>query len=46
MTTVIPGMRALANVDANLSVSGQPLSAAQIAALREFRWDRKPDHRP
>ena len=46
VTTVIPGMRALANVDANLSVSGQPLPAAQVAALRAFRWDRKPDHRP
>ena len=46
VTTVIPGMRALANVEANLSVSGQPLPAAQVAALRAFRWDRKPDHRP
>jgi len=46
VTTVIPGMRALANVEANLAVSGRPLPAAQIAALRAFRWDRKPDHRP
>jgi aryl-alcohol dehydrogenase-like predicted oxidoreductase len=46
VTTVIPGMRALANVEANLSVSGRPLPAAQVAALRAFRWDRKPDHRP
>jgi len=46
VTTVIPGMRALANVDANLAVSGKPLSPAQVAALRGFRWDRTPDHRP
>lgn len=46
VTTVIPGMRALANVDANMAVSGQPLSPEQVAALRAFRWDRKPDHRP
>ena len=46
VTTVIPGMRALANVEANLSVSGRPLSTAQVAALRAFRWDRTPDHRP
>lgn len=46
VTTVIPGMRALANVEANLAVSGMPLPAARVAALRAFRWDRKPDHRP
>ena len=46
VTTVIPGMRALANVEANLAVSGKPLPPAQVAALRAFRWDRKPDHRP
>jgi aryl-alcohol dehydrogenase-like predicted oxidoreductase len=46
VTTVIPGMRALANVEANMAVSGRPLPPAQVAALRAFRWDRKPDHRP
>jgi aryl-alcohol dehydrogenase-like predicted oxidoreductase len=46
VTTVIPGMRAMANVEANMAVSGRPLSAMQVAALRPFRWDRKPDHRP
>ena len=46
VTTVIPGMRALANVDANMATSGRPLTPAQVAALRAFRWDRKPDHRP
>ena len=46
VTTVIPGMRALANVEANLAVSGMPLPAARVAALRAFRWDRQPDHRP
>lgn len=42
VTTVIPGMRALAHVDANLAISGQPLSPSEVAALRGFRWDRKP----
>jgi len=46
VSTVIPGMRALANVEANLAASGQPLSPAQVSALRAFRWDRKPDQRP
>lgn len=46
VTTVIPGMRALANVDANMAVSGKPLPAGQLLALRTFRWDRKPDRRP
>lgn len=46
VTTVIPGMRAMQNVEANLSVRGQPMPAEQVAALRAFRWDRKPDHRP
>lgn len=46
VTTVIPGMRALANVDANMAVSGKPLPAGQLSALRTFRWDRKPDRRP
>jgi aryl-alcohol dehydrogenase-like predicted oxidoreductase len=46
VTTVIPGMRSLANVEANLSVSGRPLSPSQVAALRAFRWNRTPDHRP
>lgn len=46
VSTVIPGMRALANVDANMSISGRPLPATQVASLRPFRWDRTPDHRP
>lgn len=46
VTTVIPGMRAMANVEANIAISGMPLAATQVAALRAFRWDRKPDHRP
>ncbi|MFA5910966.1 MAG: aldo/keto reductase [Vicinamibacterales bacterium] len=46
VTTVIPGMRAMRNVEANLSVSGKPMPAEQVAALRAFRWDRKPDFRP
>jgi aryl-alcohol dehydrogenase-like predicted oxidoreductase len=46
VTSVIPGMRALTHVEANLAVSGQPLTDWQVAALRAFRWDRKPDQRP
>jgi len=46
VTTVIPGMRAVAHVEANLAVSGHTLTGPQVAALRVFRWDRKPDHRP
>jgi aryl-alcohol dehydrogenase-like predicted oxidoreductase len=46
VTTVIPGMRAMKNVESNMAISGMPLSATQVAALRPFRWDRKPDQRP
>lgn len=46
VTTVIPGMRALANVEANMAASGTPLPGDRLSALRAFRWDRRPDHRP
>lgn len=46
VSTVIPGMRAMANVEANLAAGSRSLSPAQVSALRTFRWDRKPDHRP
>lgn len=40
--TVIPGMRKLAHVEANLSVSdGQLLSPALLAELRPHRWVRE-----
>ncbi len=43
VTTVIPGMRKLPHVEANLAASeaGQ-LDEALLAQLRKHRWDRKP----
>jgi aryl-alcohol dehydrogenase-like predicted oxidoreductase len=44
VTTVIPGMRKLRHVDANLKVSGQPpLPDALLAELRTHRWNRTVD---
>ncbi len=41
VSTIIPGMRRLRNVDANLGVSdGQALSEAVIWKLRQHRWVR------
>lgn len=41
VSTVIPGMRRLKNVAANLSASdGRPLDAGLMAELRRHRWDR------
>jgi aryl-alcohol dehydrogenase-like predicted oxidoreductase len=41
VSTVIPGMRRPAHVDANLGVSGQtPLSGELLARLRTHRWPR------
>jgi aryl-alcohol dehydrogenase-like predicted oxidoreductase len=46
VTTTIPGMRRLNHVESNLAASDAgPLDAAQLEALREFRWDRQPDSR-
>jgi aryl-alcohol dehydrogenase-like predicted oxidoreductase len=43
VTTVIPGMRTLAHVRANFTVSdGRPLDSALLAELRKHRWDRVP----
>ena len=43
VSTIIPGMRKRANVEANLGVSdGQPLDPAVLARLRSHRWDRRP----
>jgi aryl-alcohol dehydrogenase-like predicted oxidoreductase len=41
VATVIPGMRKLRNVEANLAASdGRPLPAHVTAELRKHRWDR------
>lgn len=43
VSTVIPGMRTLDHVRANLAVAdGTKLSPAMLAALRTHRWDRRP----
>jgi aryl-alcohol dehydrogenase-like predicted oxidoreductase len=43
VTTVIPGMRRIEHVRANLAVSdGTPLPPALLAELRKHRWDRQP----
>ena len=43
VSTVIPGMRQLRNVDANLAASdGRALPAELRTALRAHRWDRGP----
>lgn len=43
IATVIPGMRSVQHVDANLACSDKPrLSAKMLAMLREHRWDRLP----
>lgn len=47
VTTVIPGMRKVAHVDANLNVSDrQPLDSALMKRLRAHRWDRTPGQSP
>ena len=45
VTTVIPGMRKPAHVDANMATSGKPLPADSVERLRPFRWNRRPDDR-
>ncbi|MEU4776552.1 aldo/keto reductase [Micromonospora sp. NPDC023633] len=43
VSTVIPGMRRVEHVRANLAVSdGVPLDAGALETLRGHRWDRKP----
>ena len=43
VTTVIPGMRKVRNVEANIAVcDAGPLSGELHAQLRPFRWDRQP----
>lgn len=46
VTTTIPGMRSVRNVEANIASSDAPrLTSEQIDQLRAFRWNRTPDHR-
>jgi aryl-alcohol dehydrogenase-like predicted oxidoreductase len=40
VSTVIPGMRTSAHVEANAAASGRPLSPAEIGKLRPHRWVR------
>jgi aryl-alcohol dehydrogenase-like predicted oxidoreductase len=43
VSTTIPGMRKLKNVEANCAASGSgPLPAELRTKLREHRWDRNP----
>ncbi|MGN6317966.1 aldo/keto reductase [Trinickia sp.] len=43
VSTVIPGMRKMAHVHANMAVSDAPaLPRELVAELRNHRWDRKP----
>jgi len=43
VTTTIPGMRKIQNVEANLAASPRgPLPPALLAQLRRHRWDRQP----
>ena len=43
VSTVIPGMRKTAHVEANLAVSGAPsLPPYLLAQLKRHRWDRTP----
>jgi len=43
VSTIIPGMRKIANVEANTAASDRgPLPAALHAELRKHRWDRTP----
>lgn len=43
VSTIIPGMRKLAHVEANIAASGQPpLDPALIDRLRRHRWERSP----
>jgi aryl-alcohol dehydrogenase-like predicted oxidoreductase len=43
VSTVIPGMRKIHHVDANIAVSdGQPIEPEVLARLKEHRWNRTP----
>ena len=43
VATVIPGMRKIRNVEANIATSdGKALPSDLMASLRAHRWDRTP----
>lgn len=43
VSTIIPGMRKLTHVEANLAASdGKPLDRGLLAELKKHRWDRTP----
>lgn len=43
VSTIIPGMRKIRNVEANIAASDAgPLTEALVEQLRPFRWDRQP----
>ena len=43
VSTIIPGMRKIKNVEANTATSAaEPLSAELLKKLRSHRWDRNP----
>ncbi len=43
VATIIPGMRTVAHVEANVAASdGRPLAAELMSELRKHRWDRTP----
>jgi aryl-alcohol dehydrogenase-like predicted oxidoreductase len=43
VSTIIPGMRKIRHVEANISASdGTALPSALLTKLREHRWDRAP----
>jgi aryl-alcohol dehydrogenase-like predicted oxidoreductase len=47
VSTIIPGMRKVKNVEENLRACGQgPLPLGLLAELRKHRWDRKAVRRP
>ena len=47
VTTVIPGMRRVQSVRANLAAQeAGALDPALVRALRAHRWDRKPEKKP
>ena len=43
VSTIIPGMRKVKHVEANLAASdGRPLDAVLLEQLKAHRWDRTP----
>jgi aryl-alcohol dehydrogenase-like predicted oxidoreductase len=43
VSTIIPGMRQIKHVEANIAASGaEPLSPQLMAELKKHRWDREP----